>query len=444
MSPRPSDPIDGGDTSDHSDAPPGRGGDAPGPADEEHAAGPDHRRRLAVFAAGVGAFLLFRLATAAPHVVEEVYGRRIGPAVAWLLSRATGPVPIPLAEVAVAGWAGWLAASAFRAVGQVRAGRRTALGALAGAGSRLARDAGVLLVTFYLLWGFHYARPDLEARRGLPTADDADRTELVRLAERSVAATNEAYRAVHETDDAGAPTALPAGDGGRLREALLEGWRRLADERGFPAHHAWRFGPAKEFVPDGFLVRLGLGGFYFPWTGEAVVDGGTPASDLVQSVAHEAAHQRGIAPEDEASFVGFLAASRAPHPLARYSALLFAQRHLVSAATSGAPGLREQLTAARLPGVTRDLRDLYAYLRRRIDPAARATRRVNDAYLRSNRVEGGIASYGLVTRLLVAEARAGGEGRLFPGGPGREGAAPADDAAGEGEPPDDADAGGGA
>lgn len=422
MSPRSPDPTDGGAGPDRSDDPPARPDRPPGRTDRPGAGssarradgdGPDHRRRLAVFAAGLASFLLFRLATWAPHLVEEVYGRRIGPAAAWLLSRLTGVVPVPIAELLLAGYVAWLAASAIRALGQVRAGRRGALGAVAGGGSRLARDAGVLVASFYLLWGFHYARPDLEGRTGLPAAGDADRAELVRLAERSVAATNQAYRALHGTDDAGAPTAVPPDHGDRLREALLEGWRRLADRRGFPDHHGWRYGPAKEFVPDGLLVRFGLGGFYFPWTGEAVVDGGTPASDLVQSVAHEAAHQRGIAPEDEASFVGFLAASRAPHPLARYSALLFAQRHLVSAAASGAPELRAELTAARLPGVTRDLRDLYAYLRRRIDSAARATRRMNDAYLRSNRVEGGIASYGMVVRLLVAEARGRGEERLF-------------------------------
>lgn len=398
--------------------------------------GADLRRQAIVaLALGAAAFLLFHLLAAVPGVVESVYGRAVGPAVAWALARLTAPLPFPVAQLLLAAYVGGLLVLAVRGLASALAGRdegsrlRAAARAAGRGALRLARDAGVLVVTFYLLWGFHYARPSLEARMGLPAGDDAGRDELVRLAERAVTATNSAYRAIHGTDDAGSPTAVPAD--GDLRDALAEGWRRLADERGLPTHLGWRYGPAKAFVPDGVLVRLGLGGFYFPWTGEPVVDAGAPASDLVHSVAHEQAHQRGVGPEDEANFMGFLAAARAPDPVARYSALLFAQRHLVAAASSGGrPDLREELTDGRLPGVTRDLRDLYAYWRLRIDPAARVARRVNDAYLKSNRVEGGVASYGLVTRLLVADAREDGE--LFP---------PAGDGA---VAPDSSHAGGGA
>lgn len=371
------------------------------------------RRAAPWLAAGAVAYLLFRLLSLVPSLVEATYGRALGPAVAWTLSRITAPVPFPVAEAAMAAYGTWLLALA---VGGIREaiGSAGALGRSLGRGAaRLARDGGLLLVSFYLLWGFHYARPSVEARLGLPDGGDASRRELVRLAERAVRATNAAYRAIHDTADAGEPTTLPA-HGGRVRAALAEGWRRAAEEWGLPGHYGWSYGPVEAFVPDGALVLVGLGGFYFPWTGEAVVDGGTPASDLVQSIAHEQAHQRGVAPEDEASFMGFLAASRAPHPVARYSAYLFAQRHLMAAAASGGrTEIREELASERLPGVRRDLADLYAYVRRRIRVAARVTRRVNDAYLKSQQVEGGVASYGLVTRLLVAQARADGE-RLFP------------------------------
>lgn len=418
-------------------------------------------------AAGIAAFLLSHLLARVPWLVEATYGRVAGPAVAWLLSWITAPFPFPVAELALAAYVGWLLALAVGALwevargpgansaagtdGAARAGagagpaetgsRLRALRRRAGRGAaRVVRHGGVLLATFYLLWGFHYARPPVEARMGLPEGAGADRAELITLAERAVEATNDAYRAVHGTEDAGAPTEMTTGRDA-MKRALEAGWRRAAEETGLPALHGWSFGPAKTFVPDGFLVKIGLGGFYFPWTGEAVVDGGTPASDLVQSVAHEQAHQRGVAPEDEASFLGFLAASRAPSPVARYSALLFAQRHLVAAASSGGrPDLRDELTADRLPGVTRDLRDLHEYLRRRIDPAVRVTRRVNDAYLKSNRVEGGVASYGLVTRLLVARSRDDGE-RLFPG----EGGGPrSDGTGGDGAATDTPGTGGGA
>jgi hypothetical protein len=123
------------------------------------------------------------------------------------------------------------------------------------------------------------------------------------------------------------------------------------------------------------------------------------------TAAHEKAHQRGLNPENEANFFGFLAAAHTPHPAARYSAFLFAQRQLLTALAAYDETRARALVARRLPGVQRDVDHIRDYWARFEGPAREASRRTNDAFLRTNRVEGGVASYGRSVELLVAWAR---------------------------------------
>jgi len=67
---------------------------------------------------------------------------------------------------------------------------------------------------------------------------------------------------------------------------------------------------------------LGFTGYYNPFTGEAQVNTGVPAFLQPYITAHEIGHQAGYGKEDEASFVGYLAAVNSTDTLFHYSAYL--------------------------------------------------------------------------------------------------------------------------
>ncbi len=69
-------------------------------------------------------------------------------------------------------------------------------------------------------------------------------------------------------------------------------------------------------------------GVYSPFTGEPNYNAIQPDFDLPYVVAHEMAHQRGFAREDEANFIAFMVCTKAAHPYARYSGYLNALRVL--------------------------------------------------------------------------------------------------------------------
>jgi hypothetical protein len=365
-----------------------------------------------VFGAGVGTYVLSVLVGYIPGLVETVYARGIGPVLNRPLSLLTGVVPLSLAEWLVTGYVVWLLTAAVIAVRDVRHERRALRNALAVGGLRVARDAGVLLIAFYVLWGFNYSRATFETRVGWPEWSGADVEELAQYTTELIEAGNEAYLALHGVEDAGVPTRLPP-DRGALYTDLGEGWRRTVELLDLPPTMASRYGNPKLPLSSPIAARLGITGFYFPFTGEANVRRGVPALTFPRSAAHEQAHQRGIGSESTANFLGYMVCALAPNPHARYSGIVYGQRRLATALAAADRDRWTALSELVLPGVKRDLRHQRDYFRQFEGVGTAVGGAVNDRYLRAHRVPGGLQNYGHAVRLLIAYARLNA-GRALP------------------------------
>jgi hypothetical protein len=372
----------------------------PLPADRPYRA----RRRLIILGVGLGFFLLFNLLALAPGATEVLYATSVGPLIARVLSHVTGVFPFSVAELLYVAYPIWLIVLGVVAIRTVRSGQRRLKNALVGGSLRLARDAGILLTLFYVLWGFNYARDPLDARLGWEPLENVDVEELIRLTTEAVEASNAAYLELHETEDAGSPTAEPE-DGAALEAALEEGWRRAAQVLNLPGSMTSSRGRVKRMLLSPVFARLGVTGFYFPFTAEAHVRRGLPAVTLPNSMAHEKAHQRGTGPESEANFLGYVVGTLSDHPHARYAAVMFAQRQLASALFAASPSDWQELAKQRLPGVRRDLEDMYEYFQQFQGVGTEVGRVVNDQYLKANRVRSGVLSYQGSIGLLIAYSR---------------------------------------
>lgn len=387
----------------------------PGPDAEHGPVFPRARRRLLLFAAGMGAFALSHAAAFFPGLVETVFTGGWARLVAPPLSRLTGAVPFSLVEPLLAGYLIWRAVTAVRGLRDVRRGGRSAVGAMGSGALLVLRDLGVALVLFYLLWGFHYARAPVAERVGLAELEEASTGDLVRLSRELVEVANQAYRELHGSDDAGVPTAWPD-DWDVFREPLARGWERAHRELGLGPLATDRFGAPKPLTASPLLARLGISGVYFPFTAEALVNATAPPVYGAGSLAHEQAHQRGITSEGEASFLGFVVAMASEDPLLRYATAARTQSRFLGLLARRDTAAYRRVARERVPGLVRDLRDYAEYRRRWAGPVSEATTRVNDAYLRSQGVPGGTASYGEVTGLLLRYARGRG-GTLLPAAP---------------------------
>jgi hypothetical protein len=376
------------------------------PADRRHA----WRLPIAVGGVALAVALLARLIALVPALA--LAGASVGPALGRPISLLTGAVPFAVGELLVGAYAAWIIALAAVALHDVKRADRRWRNALEGGARRAVRDGGIILIAFHLLFGMNYARPPYAATAGWPAWDAIEPAELALLSETSLHELNEAYLALHGEPDAGAPTAMPA-DLRTLDAALDDGWARAAAALRLPPAASLRYGPVKWPATSGVLARLGLAGVYFPFTAEANVVHGLPAARAVVTMAHEKAHQRGTASEAEANFFGFFAAALAPDPLARYSAASYAHSSLMGILFLGDSEEWARIRALRLPGVQRDYDDLLAYYNMYDGLGQSLGSAFNDAYLRANRVTGGVEDYRRTWRLLVAQARQQG-GRILP------------------------------
>ncbi|MGM9538148.1 MAG: DUF3810 domain-containing protein, partial [Candidatus Onthomonas sp.] len=88
---------------------------------------------------------------------------------------------------------------------------------------------------------------------------------------------------------------------------------------------------AKPMFYSRLMSRLGFTGFYFPFTGESMVNVDAPASLVPATILHELAHQRNIAQEDECNFLAIIAGLQCDDVEFQYSSALMGYIHLGNA-----------------------------------------------------------------------------------------------------------------
>lgn len=79
--------------------------------------------------------------------------------------------------------------------------------------------------------------------------------------------------------------------------------------------------PVKRIALSNLMTYTHISGIYIPYTGEANININYPDYVIAFSAAHEMAHQRGIAREDEANFMAFLVMYNSNDNYLRYAAL---------------------------------------------------------------------------------------------------------------------------
>jgi hypothetical protein len=366
-------------------------------------------RFLSWIAVGGACYAIFLGLSAAPQLADVLFAAHIAPGIGQVLSLASGVVGMSLLELGATALLLFVVFRSARALRDAVRRRRQWSNVLAAFALQLGGAIGIAVASFYLLWGFNYAATPLAQRLGLPAADSVSAEEIAGLTAQLVDATNATYLQLHGQEDARQITDFPD-DRATLAEALREGWTRAARDVGLNQRVAGRYGAPKTFVFSSLFSCLGINGMYSPFTGEALLVAGLPALGYPSSAAHEQAHQRGVASESEAVFVAYLVTTHAPDVLVRYSGYASAvQRVAALLARLDTASWRAAYRERLLPGARRDIDDYRRFAAScSFRPGVRVRSRVQDAFLKSNRVKEGLASYSLSVQLLVRYARSRG------------------------------------
>ncbi len=147
-------------------------------------------------------------------------------------------------------------------------------------------------------------------------------------------------------------------------------------------------------------------GVYTFFTGEANINVNFPDYTVPYTAAHELAHQRGIAREDEANFIAFLVCMESDDPYIRYSACLNVYEYVMSALRSADKELYKK-SYGNLPAgvIAEEVAYSKFFEKYRKNIAADISQKTNDVYLQSQGSPEGTRSYNLVVDLTVAYTR---------------------------------------
>lgn len=322
--------------------------------------------------------LLFGLGQAFPWAAEGIYGW-LFPWIARSLSLGFGVVPLSVSELG-------LGVLALVFLWKLTRGLRPLLWATMWAGCLIA-SSGILL------WGLNHCRPPMAERLGWdlqqPTEDEL------------VALIVELVRDLDRLEDQFTQEQL-APDQAHL-EALLTGAFDRQSQK-----WSWLRGPrarVRRPLVQGLLARAGISGVYSPWTGEAHIEPSLPGPLVWATAAHEVAHQRGIAREDEANFVAWFVLRHSPNPAARYSARFVLLGQALNALGRQDRHAAQDLMGKLSPSLRRRRAAVRAYWQDHLGTLSRISHRVNDSYLKVAGHRQGAQTYGLVLDLVLADRR---------------------------------------
>ncbi|GEO06140.1 membrane protein [Adhaeribacter aerolatus] len=256
----------------------------------------------------------------------------------------------------------------------------------------------VFYFLFTLMWGLNYHRRPIHDIVGIQPRTLA-KPELITLCVKLIGLTNQSRQQVTQQEKQ--PLILPISHEQMLEEAT-RGFAVMS--RQFP-ELTYTYPAVKQVYVPQLMSFFGIGGIYFPFTGEANVNMDPPNFLLPATVCHEMAHQIGVASEDEANFVSYLACRLNPNPAFQYSGNLMAMKYAMNRLRTVDSVAFKQLEKRFSPGLQQDLKKNQAYWEKFQNPIEVVSDGIHDLFLKANDQDEGLESYSMVVELLLAEFR---------------------------------------
>nr|WP_321222759.1 DUF3810 domain-containing protein [uncultured Psychroserpens sp.] len=246
---------------------------------------------------------------------------------------------------------------------------------------------------FHILWAFNYYR--LPLHKSLNIEHDYTTTELVNLTQQLINKTNTLQLLLAKVDTSKVVVPYSKSE---ILKMIPDGYDNLSKVFPYLKYQPRSIKPSLYSIP---LTYMGFSGYLNPFTNEAQVDGLIPSYKFPTTGSHEVAHQLGYAAENEANFIGSMAAMHHPDVYFNYSGHAFALRHCLGELYKRDITLYEQNLAQLNKGVLKnyqEVRDFWDAYQNPLEPIFKST---YDGFLKTNNQSGGMESYSYVVALLV-------------------------------------------
>jgi hypothetical protein len=251
----------------------------------------------------------------------------------------------------------------------------------------------IIYFAFHLFWGLNYYR--LPLHKSLNLKSEYTTEKLVSVTKNLISTSNALYSEIAGNDTL--KIDIPYSKSDLLNLAPL-GYNNLKIIFPNLEYHPKSVKKSLFSYP---LTYMGFSGYLNPLTNEAQVDALIPTYLFPTTTSHEMAHQLGYAAENEANFIGCLAAINHDDIYFKYSGYTFALRFCLNEIARRDEALFETLYDTVNKGILnnyKEARDFWDTYENPLEPIFKIT---YSSYLKANQQSKGMESYSYVVALLV-------------------------------------------
>ena len=329
-----------------------------------------------------------------PQVTEYVFSRGLFKIVTVPLGFLTSLVPISLTELLAVLAVPLVIALIIVLARKLKKSsdrKKTALKAARGTAAFLS----FACLMYMICHGVNYYRLPAEQLMGLDTSQKTAE-HLLRVCEEL------AVNAAREREG------LPENENGEMvlpEDIFTEltrtgsGYSALTKDYPYLWTSAFRQKPVMLSEPWSYTLIVGM---YFPFFAECNVNTAQPDYSIPFTAAHESAHSRGIALENECNFYAFLSCINSEYAEFRYSGYLEAFMYCANSLYSYDKEMWAQAYSLCTDGMRADLSANSRYINEHRGKVEQAAGSVNNSFIKSQGVKEGALSYGRVTELILA------------------------------------------
>ncbi len=330
------------------------------------------------FLLAAGVFISIKLSSKYPGGVEEYYSRGIYPVIAAAVSWLSGLVKYSLWDIF------WIFMSLFVLAGlilvflkRIKPGRYFL---------RFGQMLAIVYSLFYLLWGFNYFRPDIKTRLGWSLMKP-DESSFRRVLDSLIVSTNRTF------------TEVDSDEYGSMDLALEQSYSKCSDILALNYPNGKR--TPKTILISSYFAKSGVSGYFGPFFNEVHINFYQLPGDYPFIVAHEKAHQFGIANEAEANLAAFIVCTNSADKRLQYSGYMHLLLYFLNDARN-MPDYGSHLAKIDKK-VMKDILSREKYYdglrnKKMEDIQAKA----NDLYLKTQHIEKGIKNYNQVVALTIS------------------------------------------
>ncbi|TRZ43602.1 DUF3810 domain-containing protein [Robertkochia solimangrovi] len=251
----------------------------------------------------------------------------------------------------------------------------------------------IFYFVFHLFWGMNYYRLPIHEKLGLDNEYSTE--ELLDFTDRLILKCNALHNEIVENDSL--PVQIPYNKS-TIYRMTSEGYKNLEKKIPDFAYHPRSI---KTSLYSTALTYMGYSGYLNPFTNEAQVNGLQIDFKYPTVSCHEEAHQIGYSAENEANFVGYLAAVHNEDIYFQYSGHIYILRYCLGEIKRRDEEIFEEYNKKLNYGIIENYLEVARFWQRHKNSAEPVFKSTFNTYLKANNQKEGIKSYNYVVALLV-------------------------------------------